>query len=169
MKTKELKKHGVEIRFSTIDPLELWNKLGLEQKIDSNLMDPQEFESEEEKMAYEIFKNDFRGENQIGQGVVISSEKGSIFIWSLLKAESKRAPNQKLSSKKFLFKDKLFVNFCKRIGELKRITFTEKDFEDISIYLENKNLVERCPDSIRFTHHFTDLIHKKYGAWLVFE
>ena len=167
MKTKELKKHGVEIRFSTIDPLELWNKLGLEQKIDSNLMDPQEFESEEEKMAYEIFKNDFRGENQIGQGVVISSEKGSIFIWSLLKAESKRAPNSKLSSKKFLFKDKLFGGICKK-ANCKGIDFSEKDFEDVVLYLEGKRLVKTSVDGIRMTKHFTDLFHEKYRAWLVF-
>lgn len=171
MGTKQQKKHGAEIKLSAIDPLKMWKELGLEQEQEESILqEPTEFVSVESKMAYEAFKSDYKGENQVRQeAVVISPKKGGIFIWSLLKAQPEREPVTKLSSKKFLFKDKLFVNFCKRIGELKRITFTEKDFEDISIYLENKNLVERCPDSIRFTHHFTDLIHKKYGAWLVFE
>jgi hypothetical protein len=166
---KQQEKHGAEIKLSAINPLKMWTKLGLGQDIDSNVMDPQGFDDEESKMAYEAFKNDFRGENQIGQGIVISSKKGSIFIWSLLKACSKRSPTSKLSSKKILFKDKLFINFCKRMGELKRITFNEKDFEDISIYLENKNLIERFPDAVRFTQHFTDLFHEKYNAWLDLE
>ncbi|MBR4633790.1 hypothetical protein IKO50_02240 [bacterium] len=167
METKEKKEHGAEIKFSAINPLELWNRLGLGQSVDSDVMDPQEFENEEARLAYEAFRSDFGVENRAGQGLVIPSEKGSIFIWSLLKAESKRAPNSKLSSKKFLFKDKLFGGICKK-ANCKGIDFSEKDFEDVVLYLEGKRLVKTSVDGIRMTKHFTDLFHEKYRAWLVF-
>ena len=170
METKTKKQqHGVEIQFSTIDPLELWGNLGLEQKFDSNVMDPVEFADEESKRAYEAFRNDFKGEELVGQtALTISPEKGSIFIWSLLKAESKRSPIPKLSSKKFLFKDKLFRGICKKAENCMGIAFSEKDFEDVILYLEAKRLVKTSVDGIRTTQHFADLFHKSYRAWLVF-
>ncbi len=171
MGTKQQKKHGAEIKLSAIKPLEMWTKLGLEQaREESILQEPTKFVNEESKMAYEAFKRDSKGENQVREeAVIISSEKGSIFIWSLLKAESKRAPKSKLSSKKLLFKDKLFDRICEKMRTCcKNSTFSLKDFEDIILYLERKRLVYTLEDGIRSTQHFTDLIHKKYGAWLVF-
>jgi hypothetical protein len=168
-KNKKTTKHGVEIQFSTINPLEMWKKLGLEQQVDSNVLDPQEFDDDESKRAYEVFKKDFSGEELLGQGfATIPSEKGSIFIWALLKAESKRAPNPKLSSKKFLFKDKLFKGICKKAENCKGIVFSEKDFEDVILYLEAKRLIKTSVDGIRTTQHFADLFNKYYDAWLVF-
>jgi hypothetical protein len=75
----------------------------------------------------------------------------------------------KLSSKKFLFKDRLFERICKKTKQLRpNDKFSEKDFEDIILYLENKRLVLTSIDGIRMTQHFTRLFHEKYGAWLVF-
>jgi hypothetical protein len=172
MKTKQQENHRVEIQFSAIDPLELWRKLGLEQlSFDPmNLQNPTEFEDDEEKRAYEAFRSDFCGENLPQQDLVlIPVDKGSIFIWSLLKEESKRSPMPKLSSKKFLFEDNLFKRICKKTKESSlNFKFSEKDFEDIILYLENKKLVTTSVDGIRMTQHFATLFHKMYNAWLVF-
>lgn len=171
METKTTKKqHGVEIQFSTINPLELWKNLGLEQLSEPMLQDPTDFEDDEARRAYEAFKNDFNGEKKASRDLItIVSDKGSIFIWSLLKEVSKRSPMPKLSSKKFLFKDNLFKRICKKMEECRAgITFSEKDFEDIILYLESRRLVLTSTDGIRATQHFAELFHRSYNAWLVF-
>jgi hypothetical protein len=171
METKQQQnRHGVEIQFSTINPLELWKKLGLEQLSEPMLQDPTEFEDDEAKRAYEAFKLDFSGERKVSQDLItIVAEKGSIFIWSLLKEESRHSPMPKLSSKKFLFKDTLLKRICKKVKELdSNSDFSERDFEDIILYLENRRLVLTSMDGIRTTQHFAELFHKSYNAWLVF-
>jgi hypothetical protein len=169
MKQKDEKSDRVEIQFSDISPLELWKKLRLEQSLEPiGMEDPEEFDDEESKRAYEAFRVDLNGERG-GELTLISSDKGSIFIWSLLKCESMRSPLPKLSSKKFLFKDKLFERICKKIKKsYPNIEFSEKDFEDIALYLEGKKLVCTSIDGIRITKHFTDLFHNCYAAKLVF-
>ena len=170
METKQQNRHGVEIQFSTINPLELWKKLGLEQLSEPMLQDPTEFEDDEAKRAYEAFKTDFGKERKTSRDLItIVAEKGSVFIWSLLKEESKRSPMPKLSSKKFLFKDNLFKRICKKVKEFGLSSnFSEKDFEDVILYLENKKLVLTSVDGIRTTQHFAELFHRRYNAWLVF-
>ena len=171
METKTTKRHGVEIQFSSIDPLELWKKLGLEQLQEGyDLQDPTEFADEESKRAYEAFRSDFNGEKSPSSELtIISSDKGSVFIWSLLKEESRRSPMPKLSSKKFLFKDNLFKRICKKVKEYGAdFTFSKKDFEDIVLYLEDRRLVLTSTDGIRATQHFAKLFHESYDAWLVF-
>ena len=173
METKNKKtttKHGAEIQFSSINPLEPWKKLGLEELAEPTLQDPTDFEDDEAKRAYEAFKSDFTGEKKPARDLIaIESEKGSIFIWSLLKEESKRSPMPKLSSKKFLFKDNLFKRICKKTKEIRpNLEFSEKDFEDIILYLEKKKLVMTSIDGIRLTQHFAKLFHEKYKRWLVF-
>jgi len=171
MKTKETtKQHGMEIHFSSINPLELWRKLGLEQSSESTWQDPTDFESDEEKRAYEAFKNDFSGEKIASRDfITIVADKGSIFIWSLLKEESRRSPMPKLSSKKFLFKDNLLKRICKKMKEIHPdVEFSKEDFEDVIIYLENKKLILTSIDGIRMTQHFAKLFHDSYNAWLVF-
>lgn len=171
MKTKQQNKHGVEIYFSAINPLELWKNLRLEQPVDAfATQEPEKFESEEEKEAYEAFRNDLKGEkNDYQELAIIPCEKGSLFIWSLLKEESRRSPRPKLSSKKFLFKDDLFKRICKKTKECcSNLDFSEKDFEDIALYLENKKLVLTSIDGIRTTQHFAKRFHECYNAWLNF-
>ena len=174
METKRQKKHGAEIKLSEIEPLELWEKLGLEQLPlePFPLQEPTSFADDESKKAYEVFKNDLTSEKSVPNDLtIISSEKGSIFIWSLLKEESNRCPKPKLSSKKLLFKDVLFKRICEKTKEKKcRLSsdFSKKDFEDIILYLERKRLVYTLGDVIRTTQHFTKLLHQRYDAWLVF-
>ena len=171
METKTTKKqHGEEIYFSTINPLEPWKKMGLQQLAEPTLQDPTDFENDEAKRAYEAFKNDFRGEKNASRDLItIDPNKGSIFIWSLLKEISKRSPKPKLSSKKFLFKDDLFKRICKKVNELlPDVEFSKKDFDDITIYLENRNLVTTSVDGIRATQHFARRFHVQYEKWLVF-
>ena len=170
METKQQKQHGEEIYFSTINPLESWKKMGLQQLAEPTLLDPTDFKNEEDKRAYEAFKKDFLGEKKVSRDPIsIDPNKGSIFIWSLLKEISKRSPRPKLSSKKILFKDDLFKRICKKVDELlPDVEFSKKDFEDIIIYLENKNLITTSPDVIRATQHFASWFHVRYEKWLVF-
>ena len=160
----------MEIPFSSINPLELWKNLGLEQLPEPMLQGPTDFENDEAKRAYEAFKIDFGRETKASRDLItIVSDKGSIFIWALLKEVSKRSPMSKLSSKKFLFKDSLLKRICKKVEECgSNFTFSEKDFEDIILYLESRRLVLTSTDGIRTTQHFTKLFHEKYNAWLVF-
>ena len=174
METKQQKKHGAEIKLSDIAPLELWKKLGLEQlPLESfPLQEPTSFADDESKKAYEAFRNDLTNEKSVPNDLtIISSDKGGIFLWSLLKEEKKRCPKPKLSSKKLLFKDVLFERICERTKEKKcRLSsdFSKKDFEDIILYLEKKRLVYTLGDVIRTTQHLTKLFHQSYnGAWLV--
>lgn len=167
---KQQNRHGEEIYFSTINPLESWKKMGLQQLVEPTLHDPKNFENDEAKRAYETFKKDFLGEKKASRDFIsIDPNKGSIFIWSLLKEISERSPRPKLSSKKFLFKDDLFKRICKKVNELlSDVEFSKKDFEDITIYLENKNLVATSDDGIRATQHFASRFHVRYEKWLVF-
>ena len=174
METKKQKKHDAEIRLSAIKPLELWKKLGLEQlPLESfPLQEPTSFADDESKRAYEAFRNDLTCEKSVPNDLaLISSEKGSIFLWSLLKVEKTRSPKLKVSSKKLFFKDVLFKRICEKAKEKKcRLSsdFSQKDFEDIILYLEKKRLVSTLGDVIRTTQHLTELLHQKYDdAWLV--
>jgi len=171
---KEQKKHGAEIMLSDIAPLELWKKLGLEQlPLESfHLQEPTSFADDESKKAYEVFIKDLTNEKSVTNDLTfISSEKGAIFLWLLLKEEKKRCPKPKLSSKKLFFKDVLFERICEKTKEKKcRLSsdFSKKDFEDIILYLEGKRLVYTSDDAIRTTQHLTELLHQIYnGAWLV--
>lgn len=172
MKTKQTKKqqHGVEIQFSAIDPLELWDKLNLRQSLEIDTDDPEKFADEESKKAYEAFKSDLKGEVLAQQELIlIPSDKGSLFVWSLLKEESRHSPMPKLSSKKFLFKDSVFKRICRKVkNSYPNIDFSEKDFEDVILYLEGKKLVLTSIDGVRTTQHFAKLFHDCYNAWLVF-
>ena len=63
MKQKGEKSDRVEIQFSDISPLELWKKLRLEQSLEPiGMEDPEEFDDEESKRAYEAFRVDLNGE-----------------------------------------------------------------------------------------------------------
>ena len=171
METKQQQnRHGEEIHFSAINPLEPWKKMGLQQLAEPTLLDPTDFKNDESKRAYEAFKKDFLGEKKVSRDLIsIDSNKGSIFIWSLLQEISERSPRPKLSSKKFIFKDDLFKRICKKVNELlPDVEFSKKDFEDITIYLENKNLVATSDDGIRTTQHFARRFHVQYEKWLVF-
>ena len=174
METKQQKRHGAEIQLSAIHPLELWKKLGLEQlPLESfPLQEPTSFADDESQKAYEAFRNDLTSEKSVPNDLtLISSDKGSIFLWSLLKVEKTRCPKLKVSSKKLFFKDVLFKRICEKAKEKKcRLSsdFSQKDFEDIILYLEKKRLVSTLGDVIRTTQHLTELLHQKYDdAWLV--
>jgi hypothetical protein len=169
-KKQQKKQHGVEIQFSSISPLELWKKLELEQLPELfAVQNPTEFEDEESKRAFEAFSSDFIREELAHQEPIISSEKGSIFIWALLKEESKKSPLSKLSSKKILFKDNLFKRICGKIkAHYPKINFSKRDFEDVILYLEGRRLVLTSSDGIRITQYFAPLFHDSYKAWLVF-
>ena len=172
MEKKLKKRHGREIKFSSIKPLELWKRLELEQPSSESsiLQDPISFEDDESRMAYEAFKKDFCMEGVPSQDLmVIPAEKGSIFVWALLKEISERCPKGKLSSKKLLFTDVLLDRIRRKTkGCCRNADFSEKDFEDIILYLEKKKLVHALGGAIRMTQHLTGLLHNSYHAWLGF-
>jgi len=133
------------------------------------LQDPSYFEDDESRMAYEAFKKDFCLEKTPQQDLeIIPSDKGGVFIWSLLKEESKHCPKEKVSSKKLLFMDNLLRTIrMKAKACYGSSNFSERDFEDIVLYLEKKKLIAYRDGEIRTTQHFMDLFHEKYNAWLV--
>ena len=161
-----------EVKFSSLSSLELWEKLGLaqprvEKKSTGEFFSPPPFQDEENRAAFEAFLQDcdIAIQEEEPETIQISNEKGSIFIWSLLKEQSKRK-SKKLSSVHHLFKDKVFETISRESGR-KKITFYEEDFDVISNYLEEKDLVKTSKDGIRISRDFEKLFHEKYG-WLVF-
>lgn len=169
MGTKEEKANAkiarVEIQFMNLNPLELWGRLGLQQFPEPISMEDPEFDDDEEKRAYETFKRDLEGEMPSSQNLIISSDKGSVFIWSLLKEESRRS--DQLSSINHLFRDDVFNCIdckCKQM----EIEFDEEDFDEIIRYLETMRLIQTSRDGIRITQHFHSLFHECYEGWLVF-
>ena len=168
METKE--SQMAEIQFSAIDPLELWTRLGLQQpKLIKEDSDFPEFENEEEKNAYLAFEKDLADDLKDESETVTEIEacKGSLFIWAVLKQESKRS--KRLSSTNHLFKDDIFRCICSKSRKVSpEMEFDETDFDEISKYLEDKRLVRTSRDGIRITRDFEKLFHSSYEAWLVF-
>ena len=174
---KEVKgHHGAEIQFSSISPLELWDRLGLAQpRVETEqdeVFDPlfSQFLDEESMAAYAAFKEDcltsedFETENV----VLISSEKGSLFLWALLHENGKRSKKEKkLSSINHIFKDDMLATI-RRKGKKIRVSFDEEDFDTIASFLQNKSLVRTSENGIRVTQKFAKLFHERYNAWLVF-
>lgn len=162
----------VEIKFSSLSSLELWERLGLsqprvEKKSTGEIFSPPRFRDEESKMAFEVFRQDcdISQEEEQEDAVQISEDKGGLFIWALLKEESKRS--KKLSSVNHLFKNDVLKTMSRkgvRIG----VEFEEADLDEICHYLEQKGLIKTSKDAIRITRKFASLFHEKYGAWLVF-
>lgn len=170
-KTKE--RPEAEIKFSSLSPLELWEKLGLTQpsveKESTNIFPPPPFWDDESKKAFEAFCKDCDTESreEEPETIQISNDKGSLFIWGLLKEESKRK-SKKLSSANYLSKDNVLKTIIQE-SRRNNITFEEGDFDVISEYLKEKHLVATSNYEIRITRgYFADLFHEKYGAWLVF-
>lgn len=169
-KTKE--RPEAEIKFSSLSPSELWEKLGLTQpsveKESTGVFSPPPFLDEERRKAFEAFREDCdTAEEEREEIVQISKEKGSLFIWALLKEEAKRS--RKLSSVNHLFKDDVFECICQKGQTITpKVEFEEQDFDEIAEYLESKNLIKTATEAIRITRGFAKLFHKKYGAWLVF-
>ncbi len=177
------KKHGTEIKFSDIDPLELSGKLGLTQISVSNVptdvtftpsqMFGEDLISDEESIeAFEAFKSDyasminsFEGENSVSE-ISISSDKISLFLWSLLKEIGKRS-NKKLSSVTYIFKDKMMETLKKKCKRL-NVLFEDADFDTIVSFLQEKHLIRTSGEGIRITRKFAQLFHECYGAWLSF-
>ena len=90
-----------EIKFSSLSPLEIWEKLGLAQpsveKKGTDEISLPPFQDEESRKAFEAFRMDCGMVQEEGPEVIqISNTKGSLFIWALLKEMSKRS--KKLSS-----------------------------------------------------------------------
>lgn len=174
MKVDKNQQTLAEVKFSSISSTELWEKLGLtqprvEKKSDGKIFSPPSFQDEESKMAFEAFCRDCDTEarEEELETTQIPNDKGSLFIWGLLKEESKRK-SKKLSSLNHLFKDKVFKTIVQE-SRRKKITFEEEDFDVISEYLEKKHLVTTSKHGIRITRdYFADLFHEKYSGWLVF-
>lgn len=167
MKTKQ-EKPKKEILFSTVNPLELWGKLKLKQETESvDIINQPSFESEEAEKAYAAFMEDFSEvqSQETEKSTIISPSKGSLFIWGLLKEESKRS--KRLSSVNHLFKDDVFRSISQKSRRTK-VDFDEMDFDEISRYLESKCLIRTSKAAIRITRNFAKLFHECYGAWLVF-
>ena len=195
------KKPRNKMSLSELNPLNLWESLGLNQdgeSVDNLTNEPFEdegvvipsngcFENEDEKKAYEGFLEDFsitqtKGKEnsegdceasmKISSGIqpqkvetpIISSQKGSLFIWALLKQEAERS---KLFSVNHVFKDNIFK--CMRDeGVSMNVEFDEMDFDEIASFLERKKLIRTARQAVRITQQFTKLFHESYGAWLVF-
>lgn len=173
METK-VKNHGAEIRFSSISPTELWDRLGLAQPSDKkepievfslDSMDP------EDKKIFEAFRKDCPCPMDVADEateVIIPSNKGSLFVWALLKQCSNRSKtNKKLSSVNHLFKDDV-ARTARYAGKKLGVAIDELDFDRICCYLQQKHLVETSQDGIRITRQLASLFHEKYEAWLVF-
>lgn len=172
MKVDKNQQPLAEVKFSSLSSLELWEKLGLaqprvEKKSTGEIFSPPPFQDEESRLAFEAFRQDCDIETQEEEPgtIQISNEKGSIFIWSLLKEQSKRK-SKKLSSVHHLFKDKVFETISRESGR-KKVTFYEEDFDVISNYLEEKHLVKTSTAGIRITRGLEKLLHEKYG-WIEF-
>lgn len=169
MKTKK-EKPKKEILFSTVNPLELWGKLKLEQEAESvDIINQPSFENEEAETAYQAFMEDFSEvqSQETEKSTIISPSKGSLFIWGLLKEESKRS--KRLSSVNHLFKDDVFRCICRKSRRITpKVDFDEMDFDEISKYLEEKKLIRTAKQAVRITQEFAKLFHECYGAWLVF-
>lgn len=181
MGTKGKKQHGREIQFSSISPLELWSKLGLLQASErgssgessimpSQLFGEEEGISDEECMrAFEVFRSDFSSlvsdemEVPISE-LVISEDKGSLFIWALLFEFGKLG---KMTSLHPIFKDVMACTILQKGQEL-GILFEAQDFDDISSFLQNKGLIQSSKESIEITQKFHQLFHKKFG-WLIWK
>lgn len=179
----ETKEHGTEIKFFDIDPLGLSRRLGLTQISMSNnsndamtltpsQMFGEDLISDEESIeAFEAFRSDyssmasFEGEPSVSENS-ISSDKISLFLWSLLKEIGKRS-NKKLSSITYIFKDKMMETLKKKCKRL-NILFEDADFDAIVSFLQEKCLVRTSEEGIRITRKFTQLFHESYGAWLSF-
>lgn len=167
-------KRETEIKFSSISPLELWENLGLAQPSRKKEQKMEEIFSldsldQESRMAFEAFRQDCPlEEEEMEERFTIKSEKGSLFIWALLKQCSNRSKtHKKLSSICHLFKDDVFAT-ARYVGRKYKISFEEKDFDEISKFLVNKDLVRTSKDGIRITRKVASLFHQKYHAWLVF-
>lgn len=159
-----------EIKFSSLSPLEIWEKLGLAQpsveKKGADEVSLLQFQDEESRKAFEAFRMDCGMVQEEGPEVIqISNTKGSLFIWALLKEESKRS--KKLSSVNHLFKDDVFKTISQKSKRM-NVEFDEADFDEISKYLEDKRLIKTSIAAIRITRNFASLFHERYFAWLVF-
>ena len=169
-KTKERPK--AKIKFSSLSPLELWEKLGLTQpsveKESASIFPPPPFRDDESRRAFEAFREDCDVTEEEKEEVAqISNEKGSLFIWALLEEEAKRS--RKLSSVNHLFKEDVLECISQKSQEMTpKVEFEEQDFDEISAYLEGKNLIKTATEAIRITRGFAKLFHEKFGAWLVF-
>lgn len=184
MESKQKKNYSGKIRFSAIDILELWGKLGLTQtksqkglnEWDEMVLPPSQFMDEESRRAFEAFRADFSemssgmssgmsSENSSSTGeIFIPEDKGSLFIWALLFEVGKE---KKLSSLRYVFKDEVAGTILQKGQEL-GIVFEAQDFDDISSFLQNKGLIQTTKEGIGITQKFHQLFHKKFGAWLDF-
>ena len=168
MKKKE--KPKAEVSFSELNPLELWGKLRLEQDVESvDVISQPSFESEEAEEAYKAFMEDSQSAQvqETEKSKIIPSSKGSLFIWALLKEESKRS--KRLSSVNHLFKDDVFKCICHKSRHTNpKVEFDEQDFDEIASFLERKKLIRTARQAVRITQEFAKLFHESYGAWLVF-
>ena len=117
MERKVTGHHGAEIQFSSISPLELWEKLGLAQpsvrkeRKRPEILFSTQFLSEEEKRAYAAFREDcpWYDDCEVDDVTTISPAKGSLFLWALLQENSKRSKKEKkLSSINHIFKDDMW-------------------------------------------------------------
>lgn len=167
-----------EIRLNSISPLELWEGLGLaqprEEKGLSSDVFSADFLDDESREAFKAFREDcpFDGdfEQEIGyygsNSDIIPSDKGGLFVWSLLNEYSKRR-EQKLSSLNNVFKDELSESI-NEIAEKFGVSFEDDDFDQVCRFLAKKELIRTSRDSVRITRRLSALFHEKYKAWLVF-
>lgn len=180
LKTKNIimrpktKKHSRKIKFSDINPQELWTKLGLIQsnenqsnlyELGDDVMQSAQIIDEESRRAYEAFMEDFSevsSEMSSLTETFIPEDKGSLFIWALLFEFGKL---RKMTSLHPIFKDDMAGVILQKGQEL-GIVFEAQDFDDISSFLQNKGLIQPSKESIEITQKFHQLFHKKIG-WLV--
>lgn len=188
LKTKNIimrpktKKHSRKIKFSDINPRELWTKLGLIQsnenqsnlyELGDDVMQSAQIIDEESRRAYEAFMEDFSevsseissemsSEMSSLTETFIPEDKGSLFIWALLFEFGKL---RKMTSLHPIFKDDMAGTILQKGQEL-GIVFEAQDFDDISSFLQNKGLIQPSKESIEIAQKFHQLFHKKIG-WLV--
>ena len=187
-----------EVKFSDLSPLELWDRLGLNQKggsVDNLTNEPFEddgviiplnghFESDEDGEAYKSFLEDFskaktQGKEKPKEDCKASMKKG---------IQPQKVENPIISPEK----GSLFIWALlqtQRSGKLSSVNhvfkdnifkcmrdegvsmnveFDEMDFDEIASFLERKKLIRTARQAVRITQQFAKLFHESYGAWLVF-
>ena len=186
-----------EVKFSDLSPLELWDRLGLNQKggsVDNLTNEPFEddgviiplnghFESDEDGEAYKSFLEDFskaktQGKEKPKEDCKASMKKG---------IQPQKVENPIISPEK----GSLFIWALlqtQRSGKLSSVNhvfkdeilkcmmdkgiamaveFDAQDFDEISKYLEGNKLIKTAKAAMRITQEFSNLFHERYG-WLVF-
>lgn len=90
----------------------------------------------------------------------------AVFIWSLLKADSK-TEEKKISSVNHFFKDEIEDIFSRKMKKL-NLSFEEGDLDDAMMMLKNKRWIATSTEGIRTTRAFATAVRDAFGGYISF-